>query len=64
MNEKPRLVVRSQNKWDPIAYECSVCGQRFLLPEDRSPKEAAAELLGAFNEHVLEKHPEHAEPEM
>jgi hypothetical protein len=64
MNEKPRLVIKSQNKRDPIAFECSVCGQRFILPDDQSPKEAVTELLGAFNEHVLEKHPEHAEPEM
>jgi hypothetical protein len=64
MNEKPHLVINYQKKGAPIAYECSVCGQRFMLPEDRSPKEAVTELLGAFTEHVREKHSEPAEPEM
>ena len=39
-----------------MAYKCSLCGQMFLLPEDRSPKKAAAEVMDAFREHLRE-HP-------
>ena len=60
---KPCLVINYQKR-APIAYECALCGQRFILPDDRSPKEAMTELQGAFKEHIQEKHPEHAEPEM
>jgi hypothetical protein len=60
---KPRLLINYQ-KGAPIVYECSLCGQRFILPEDRSPKEAMTELRGAFKEHIQEKHPEHAKLEM
>ena len=53
--EKPRLVMTGA-KGEPMAYECSLCGQLFLLPDDRSPKEAAAELMITFQEHVREEH--------
>jgi hypothetical protein len=58
-NEKPRLVMTG-DKGEPMAYRCSLCGQLFVLPDDRSPKDAAAELLAAFQEHVGEEHAEEA----
>jgi hypothetical protein len=57
--EKPHLVM-SGGKDEPLAYRCSLCGQLFLLPDDRSPKDAAVELLAAFQEHVAEAHAEEA----
>jgi hypothetical protein len=59
-NEKPHLVVTSRVEGEPMSYECSRCGQIFLLPEDRSPRDAAAELLAAFRNHVGEEHAEQA----
>ncbi len=64
MSERPHLVIEVRKKEEPFAYECSVCRQKFVLPEDRSPKEAVAELLDAFNEHVQKEHPAPAEPQM
>jgi hypothetical protein len=58
-HEKPHLVMTGA-KGEPIAYQCSACGQIFLLPEDRSPKDAAKELLAAFQDHVGEVHAEEA----
>lgn len=60
-SEKPRLVFSAWVKGEPIAYQCSLRGQTFLLPDDRTPKEAAAELRAAFREHVLEDHAGEAE---
>jgi hypothetical protein len=57
-NEKPRLVVTGLV--EPVAYECSRCGQVFLPPEDRSPKDAAVELLAAFQDHLGEEHADEA----
>ena len=54
--EKPRLALTQWVKGEPFAYECSRCGQRFLLPEDRSPKDGVAELWAAFKEHVDKDH--------
>jgi hypothetical protein len=59
MRENAKLVVTQPvRSGDPFLYECSLCRQRFILPEDRDPKDAAAELLAAFKEHVREQHPE------
>jgi hypothetical protein len=58
-NEKPRLVMTG-GKDEPMAYQCSLCGQLFLVPDDRSPKDAAAELLAAFHDHVGEEHADEA----
>jgi uncharacterized OB-fold protein len=55
-NKKPRLAVTGWS--EPVAYRCSLCGQVFLPPEDRSPKDAALELLAAFQNHVEEVHAE------
>jgi hypothetical protein len=52
-NEKPHLIIAG-GKGEPTAYHCS------LRPDDRSPKEAAAELWAAFQEHVGEEHAEEA----
>lgn len=56
VRERPRLV-----KGEPFDYECSRCGQAFLLPEDRTPKEGVLEVWAAFQQHVAEEHPEDAE---
>jgi hypothetical protein len=62
MNEKPTLVMNVWLRGEPPAYECLICGQRFLLPEGRSPKEAAKDVWSAFREHVRENHPEDVDP--
>jgi hypothetical protein len=56
MTGMPRLVINGKTTGEPICYRCSVCDEVFLLHEDRTPKEAAAELLAVFSEHVREKH--------
>jgi len=61
LNENPHLVVTSWVKGEPMSYECSRCGQVFLLPEDRNPRDAAAELVAAFRDHVGEEHAEQAD---
>jgi hypothetical protein len=54
--EKPRLLLIPWVKGEPLAYRCSRCCQVFLLPEDRTPKEGAAEVWAAFWEHVDKEH--------
>ena len=61
LNEKPHLVVISWVEDEPMSYECSRCGQIFLLPEDRSPRDGAAEVLAAFHDHIGEVHAEKAD---
>ncbi len=39
-------------KGEPMTYQCSLCGHLFLVPDDRSVEDAAAELMAAFEEHV------------
>jgi hypothetical protein len=56
MIEKPQLEISHWRKGEPFIYTCSACGQKFLPPEDWSPKEAMAELLAAFHEHMREAH--------
>jgi hypothetical protein len=60
MEEKPQLRMAPWVKGDAMAYECSLCGRTFLLPEDRPPKEGVAEVWAAFNDHVRQDHPEWA----
>jgi len=55
-SEKPRLVVTQWVKGQAITYQCSACGQIFILPDDRTSMEAAAELQAAFHEHIGEVH--------
>jgi hypothetical protein len=54
MSNRPQLLISPWVRGDLITYRCSVCGQIFLLPGDRSAKEAMAEVLAAFQEHVGE----------
>jgi hypothetical protein len=56
MTERPKLVLSPWIKGERFSYRCSICDQPFLLPEDRSPKEAMEEVLAAFNEHVCDEH--------
>ena len=51
-------MIKTWKLGDPFAYLCSLCGQEFIVPEDRSAKEAMAELWEAFNEHAKEVHGE------
>jgi len=57
MTEKPTLLPSPWIKGAPFSYECSLCRQAFLPPEDRSPKEAMGEVLAAFEDHIREEHP-------
>jgi len=59
--EKPHLVMAKWAKGEPVGYQCSQCGQMFLLPEDRNPKDGAVKLLAAFQDHVREVHAEDEE---
>jgi len=58
MPQRPQLVLSSWIKGDPVHYRCSGCNQRFILPEDRTPKEAMIEVLAAFALHISEEHPD------
>ncbi len=58
VSERPELVMTNWLRGEAMGYKCSLCGQVFLLPEDRTPKEAAAEVMAAFKEHVREQHAE------
>ncbi len=58
MTEKTQPVLTGWGEGEPMTYKCSLCGRPFLFPEDRSPKEGAAELWAAFQEHVQEEHSE------
>ena len=51
VNEKPHLGV-TEVKGEPMTYQCSLCGHVFLVPDDESVEDAAAELMAAFEEHV------------
>lgn len=61
MGQEPRLVLTCWVRGEPFFYKCARCGQAFLLPEDRTPKEGALEVWAAFKEHVQQEHPEDAE---
>jgi hypothetical protein len=59
MSEKAKLIIVGPvYKGEQFHYECSLCRQRFIFPEDRDSKTGAAELLAAFKEHLREQHPE------
>ena len=62
MYDRPQLVLSPWIKGEPVHYKCSACNQMFILPEDRTPKEAMAEVWAAFHEHVRDVHPEEKEP--
>ncbi len=54
---KPKLIVGGANSPQPLHYLCSHCLQPFYLPGNQPPKEAVAELLQNFGEHVEREHP-------
>ncbi len=54
--EKPQLQIRPWKLGEPFVYRCSVCGQEFIAPEDRSAAEGMSELWAAFHEHIEEVH--------
>ena len=56
MTEEPKLVLSPWIKGEALGYMCSICGQVFLLPEDRTPKKAMEEVIDAFKEHIREGH--------
>ncbi len=56
MMEKPQLLIKPWKIGEPFVYRCSLCGQEFIAPEDRSAKEGMAELWEAFHEHIEEVH--------
>jgi len=56
MDEKPKLIVGSPDSLHPLHYLCSHCLQPFYLSGDQPPKEAVAELLHAFGDHVEQAH--------
>ena len=58
MTQRPKLVPSRETRDHPFCYRCSICNQGFLPPEDRSPKEAMAEVWAAFTEHIQDEHME------
>lgn len=58
MDAKPKLIVGGSDSTQPLQYLCSHCSQPFYLPGDQPPKEAVAELLHSFRQHVEREHPD------
>ena len=56
MDGKPKLILGGANSPQPLHYLCSHCLQPFYLPGNQPPKEAVAELLQSFGEHVEREH--------
>jgi len=56
MEGKPKLIIGGASSPQPLHYLCSHCLQPFYLPRNRLPKEAVAELLREFREHVEREH--------
>ena len=57
MDGKPKLIVGDPNSLEPLQYLCSHCSRPFHLSSNQPPKEAVAELLRNFGEHVEREHP-------
>ena len=57
MDGKPKLIVGDPNSLEPLQYLCSHCLRPFHLASNQPPKEAVAELLHNFGEHVEREHP-------
>jgi hypothetical protein len=56
--KKPTLIVMNKLGAAPIAWKCSLCDQRFMIPEGNMPTQTKAALIDAeFSKHVREKHP-------
>ena len=56
MEAKPKLIVGGSDSPLPLHYLCSYCLRPFYLPGNQPPKEAVAELLQGFREHVEREH--------
>ena len=56
MEGKPKLIVGGSDSPQPLHYLCSHCLQPFFLPGNQPPKEAVAELLQSFGEHIERAH--------
>jgi hypothetical protein len=56
MTDRLQLLLKPWIKGEPLSYQCSLCSQTFIPPEDRSPKEGMVEVQAAFNEHIHEEH--------
>ena len=61
MTEKPKLIVGSAGRGEPIYYICSYCLRGFPLPDIQPPRAAVKELYNCFREHIEHEHPEAAE---
>jgi hypothetical protein len=57
MDGKPKLIVGDPDSLEPLQYLCSHCLRPFYLPSNQPPKEAVAELLHNFGEHLEREHP-------
>jgi hypothetical protein len=57
MDGKPKLILGSADSPQPLHYLCSQCLRPFYLSGNQPPKEAVAELLFNFGEHVEREHP-------
>ena len=58
MSERAQFVNGPRIEGEPLSYRCAACGETFPAPEGRSFKDAMAELLAAFEGHVLTTHAE------
>jgi hypothetical protein len=55
--KQPTLVVTNKLVGGAIAWKCSHCDQRFLIPDGDMPAQTKAALIDAeFSKHVREKH--------
>jgi hypothetical protein len=58
VDDKPQLIVSQWVRGQPLGYECSDCGHEFSLDENLDPTKAAARLIAAFRDHLVNVHPE------
>jgi len=56
MEGRPKLIVGGSGSSQPLQYVCSHCLRPFHFPGNQPPKEAVAELLQSFGEHVEREH--------
>ena len=54
---RPELIIRGTAEGQPVAYQCSGCGQEFYLPGDSPPQEAVARMFAQFAAHLEREHP-------
>ena len=53
----PKLLVACAETHRPFLYRCSHCSRSFTLPADQPLKEAVAELVDHYTEHIEDHHP-------